>query len=43
VVYADGDSDAWTLVVDRLRDGRWETVVSTTLDSAVPPTIDWLE
>jgi len=43
VVYAEGDSDAWTLVVDRLRDGRWETVVSTTLDSAVPPTIDWLE
>jgi hypothetical protein len=43
VVYTEGDSDAWTLVVDRLRDGRWETVVSTTLDSAVPPTIDWLE
>jgi hypothetical protein len=43
VVYAEGDSDAWTLVVDRLRDGRWETVVSTQLDSAIPPSIDWLE
>ena len=43
VIYAEGDSDAWTLVVDRLRDGRWETVVSTQLDSAIPPTIDWLE
>ena len=42
VVYAE-DADAWTLVVDRLRDGRWETVVSTTLESEAPPTIDWLE
>lgn len=43
VVYAEGDADAWTLVVDRLRDGRWETVVSTTLEGDAPPTIDWLE
>jgi len=42
VVYAE-DADAWTLVVDRLRDGRWETVMSTTLESEAPPTIDWLE
>ena len=43
VVYADGDTDAWTLIVDRLRDGRRETVVSTMLESEPPPTIDWLE
>jgi len=43
VVYAEADPDAWTLVVDRLRDGSWETVVSTTLESEPPPTIDWLE
>ena len=43
VVYAEGDADAWTLVVDRLRDGRWETIVSTILESDAPPTIDWLE
>ena len=43
VVYANGDSDVWTLVVDRLRDGRWETLVSATLESDSPPTIDWLE
>ncbi len=43
VVYAEGDADAWTLVVGRLRDGRWETVVSTMLESQAPPTIDWLE
>jgi hypothetical protein len=43
LVYAEGDSDAWTLVVDRRRDGRWETVVSTQLYGAIPPTVDWLE
>ena len=48
---ADGRGSPWstpkatrtlTLIVDRLRDGRWETVVSTTLESDAPPTIDWL-
>ena len=43
VVYAAGDTDAWKLVVERLRDGRWETVVMTSLASEAPPMIDWLE
>jgi hypothetical protein len=43
VVYATGDPSAWTLAVYRLAGGHRDTVVTTTLESSAPPTIDWLE